>query len=750
MMRKMRSVIASAALFGLLCSGGMFVATASAAAVAAPYGSTISRTALAPTEATEGGFVVTADGATVGSYSSLVDALNVIADDPDRASKKFVLTISEDSEFQPVSDVVGATSMLYDVDLTVTSANPKSPSRITVMAPTSYPVFRVGAGSSLTISNLILDGGGVGKLIFAEGNPLHQAGTTTEITLNNGTVVENGREYIGISPIHITRGAHLTINDGVTIQNNVADDSDESNSGNGNGAAITASDGTTITINGGTFRNNRSTKEVGVIDFHASKVEINGGTFEANSSGTEGGVIHNYRSQGTLDINGGTFTGNTAARGGAIWASAITTITGGTFTENGGKDTKSGGAIHALQLKELSNATLSKNAARSGGAVYLSANVDAIISDTTFSGNGALWGGGAFITGPDDSTHKVKIQGSTFASNSSNNMGGGIYLSPNGHADIASSTFNGNKSTQGGAIYTKLLGETDPVPADRYHNLTIDDETLFTGNWAASGLAVPPSNYADFTNLKFAEGSDVAHDILTVESLLNNYDVVYIDSKRALKYDANGGVFADEATTKVETVSLDAETDSVEATLAAAPTREGHTFLGWDNMATDEVERLAAGATLTVEDSMSFRAMWNAVPALEIVSDPASITAGTGFDLNSLVVKAEDKEDGDLTDKVAIADDGGFDATKPGVYTIAFSVTDSDGATTTATTTVTVVAKPIESTPEPSQPVQPGKTVKPVKKPILANTGAATIVSGSIAALALAAGIALTVRRRKA
>lgn len=52
---------------------------------------------------------------------------------------------------------------------------------------------------------------------------------------------------------------------------------------------------------------------------------------------------------------------------------------------------------------------------------------------------------------------------------------------------------------------------------------------------------------------------------------------------------------------------------------------------------------------------------------------------------------ATDKEDGDLTSKIEVV--GNVDTTKAGNYTVTYKVTDSEGATTTKTITVTVLEK---------------------------------------------------------
>lgn len=82
-------------------------------------------------------------------------------------------------------------------------------------------------------------------------------------------------------------------------------------------------------------------------------------------------------------------------------------------------------------------------------------------------------------------------------------------------------------------------------------------------------------------------------------------------------------------------------------------------------------------------------------PTLEVKD--AVITAGDDFDLKGLVVKAVDKEDGDLTDEVTVVDNGGFNKNVAGTYSVTFEVKDSQGATVSAKATVTVKDKPSDA-----------------------------------------------------
>lgn len=85
----------------------------------------------------------------------------------------------------------------------------------------------------------------------------------------------------------------------------------------------------------------------------------------------------------------------------------------------------------------------------------------------------------------------------------------------------------------------------------------------------------------------------------------------------------------------------------------------------------------------------------NNAPVINVTD--SSIYVGDEFDALSGETSgvATDKEDGDLTSKIEVV--GNVDTTKVGKYTVTYKVTDSEGATTTKTITVTVLEKEVAS-----------------------------------------------------
>lgn len=78
-----------------------------------------------------------------------------------------------------------------------------------------------------------------------------------------------------------------------------------------------------------------------------------------------------------------------------------------------------------------------------------------------------------------------------------------------------------------------------------------------------------------------------------------------------------------------------------------------------------------------------------------ITADDLTLYTGDEFSKDMLNIKAKDREDGDLTDKVEIS--GKVDTSKVGTYTLTLTVKDSKGATAEIKVTVTVKAKEVKN-----------------------------------------------------
>lgn len=123
------------------------------------------------------------------------------------------------------------------------------------------------------------------------------------------------------------------------------------------------------------------------------------------------------------------------------------------------------------------------------------------------------------------------------------------------------------------------------------------------------------------------------------------------------------------------------------------PSRTGFfAFKEW-NTAADGTGTAFTGST-TVNNDITVYAIYTAVnqaPVLEVKN--TTIYQGDNLDLLTLVVSADDYEDGNILNRVQIINDGGFNKDVLGTYSITYKVLDNEGLSATQVATVTVIAK---------------------------------------------------------
>ena len=184
-------------------------------------------------------------------------------------------------------------------------------------------VFTVKEGNTLTLEDVVVDGGAVWT---GEINEVLQRGTVNTGVIATGALV--------VTEIN----AHIVLNDGAILQNN--DGANAVNLGTRVGA--------TLTINGGEIINNHSA--AGAI-WGGGAITLNSGKVNGNHGGF-GGAIRVVTNVGTvLTMNGGEMNHNLSdGVGGAIWAGA--SKSNNVYVLNGGEmaynySPVGGGAIYA-------------------------------------------------------------------------------------------------------------------------------------------------------------------------------------------------------------------------------------------------------------------------------------------------------------------------------------------------------------------------------------------------------------------
>ena len=274
-------------------------------------------------------------------------------------------------------------------------------------------------------------------------------------------------------------------------------------SGTGFGGAIDCDSNAVISISGCTFSGNVAWKG-GAVDFYSSgsEVLIENTTFTANGNENtrDGGAIFMKTSTSMKDcvltgnkakygagmrvvdhhvsIEGGSFNGNTASgNAGAISVGEKGRLEIGNekpVTFQGNSATLYGGALEVETFREslgnnVRNAVFKDNQAQYGGAVAVYGKdrkpTYMYFKDCTLDGNSATKDGGAFYVEDESFIDLTRI---ILKNNHANNRGGAVCLHGWKGVQAFRSSFIGNSSGTGGAIYSEGSG-------DKYAYLFMDE-----------------------------------------------------------------------------------------------------------------------------------------------------------------------------------------------------------------------------------------------------------------------------------
>jgi hypothetical protein len=256
--------------------------------------------------------------------------------------------------------------------------------------------------------------------------------TIKDLTLTGGNANDHG------GAVYCYR-QNLTL-DGVVIEEN-------STSGAGNGGGVYASlEGGQLVVTGSTFRDNEGSFGGGLFVEIADggDVEISSSLFELNDSGGSGGGVSIQgagSTKGDAHISDSVFRQNDAySAGGGISAGGLvdfwlerSLIEGNTAGGSGGGGlylgTVSSAKSFVLDSTFYDNTAGTTGPGALGGGVYVFGSGDAEIVNTTISHNRALYGGGLYITGGDNS---VAVRHSTIAYNTAGPLNGVAYSTGGG------------------------------------------------------------------------------------------------------------------------------------------------------------------------------------------------------------------------------------------------------------------------------------------------------------------------------
>ena len=193
--------------------------------------------------------------------------------------------------------------------------------------PYTGTVFNVAANTTLTLTNIKIDGGavwvdggegvdpvlgrGTSNVGVTATGPLVNANSQSQIILSEGAVLQNNCGNVAVN-LGTRIGATLTLEGGEIINNH------------SEAGAIWG--GGNIIINAGKINNNSSSGLAGAIRMVSNcHLTMNGGEIKNNKATSTGGAIYGYGAS-TYNLNGGEISGNAADVGGAFYPGDSSTI----------------------------------------------------------------------------------------------------------------------------------------------------------------------------------------------------------------------------------------------------------------------------------------------------------------------------------------------------------------------------------------------------------------------------------------
>lgn len=324
------------------------------------------------------------------------------------------VTLFETLDASAVQSAVNAANPSATVKVAGYCAGVQNVDGLTQTVYISTPLLLQGGytrGNWLTSSPInnptVLDAQQQGRVVY---------GATT-LALSNLNIV-NGKSDTNGGGVY---GPRVSLQ-GVTLTQNTAD----------SGGAVYA-DGPLSVNSSGVFSN--SALDTGGGIYAADEISVRNSRFLSNTSNTVGGAIDARR---TLTVTSSTFDRNTA------------------LTDSGGAVIVDGGVASSTVRVIITGSAFSNNTALlgSGGALVVQNAKALTVTNSSFSGNEALYVGGAVNANTDFFT-SVAVQNSTFVNNrTTNNPGAGGALYVIGDLTVTNSIFISNSAHTGGAILT--------------------------------------------------------------------------------------------------------------------------------------------------------------------------------------------------------------------------------------------------------------------------------------------------------
>ncbi len=398
------------------------------------------------------------------------------------------------------------------------------------LAAGTYTLTRTGADEDFNqtgdldlLAPLLISGAGADDTIIQAGDSVESAidrvlhiMPTTEATIS-GVTIRNGMPAGDASGGAIANMGGLMLNDSIVTMNrsngndpgegggalynapnsyailtNTLVATNEATTGLGNGGGILNGPNALLTITESAIVDNVTARAGGGVENNGGFVTFNNSILSENRAGINGGGLH-ISSSGTVHMSGGEANNNVAAaEGGALWNSAVGTLTvkdaliaenrasGADADQGGGGLFNDGGTLTVMNSTIMSNTA--DGATGSGGGILATVGSTLHVEGGTISGNSAnRAGGGIELNATDEMMVHATIDGTEFSDNTtgaSPGNGGALHITGPANVTVSDAMVSNNRAAaEGGGLWNSAVG-----------TLTVIDSTL-TDNWAAGNDA---------------------------------------------------------------------------------------------------------------------------------------------------------------------------------------------------------------------------------------------------------------------
>jgi hypothetical protein len=325
----------------------------------------------------------------LSAYANIITVTNTNDDGPGSLRQALVDANDGDTINFAVTGTIGLTSDELLVNKSVTILGPGA-GVLSVNGNATYRVFHIAPSTIVTLSELNIINGNAGNEPVPDGGGIYSDHAT--VTLGNCTITNNVTSRDGAG-VHNAGAATLTLNDCIITGNVTGNDGGGiCNDGTG-GAAI-------MGINNSTVSSNSATHGAGICNDGRMKgatlLQISNTTLSNNSAGDDAGAILNVAdTKGTAILSNCTISGNSAQSfGGGINNLAGLAVSNTTFS---GNSASFGGSIAIGNPVTVSIGDTVLNAGKMGGNIY---NDGGIVISRGY--NLSSDDGGGYLNGPGD------------------------------------------------------------------------------------------------------------------------------------------------------------------------------------------------------------------------------------------------------------------------------------------------------------------------------------------------------------